>query len=266
VGTTTTLGEGASATVSNSGTSSAAVFDFGIPQGQKGEPGAAAPHPDTITVSVYNGETGTIAKGKAVYVSGTHSSGVPLVKLADNDGIGTYPSLGLVEDDIEFGAQGQVVISGELSDLDTDSSGWDPGTALYIDSTAGDLTATRPSASNEKVQKVALVSRRDATNGSVIVIGAGRTNDVPNELTALTGVGLNDSDLGTFNGTTITDDSSIKTALQELETQVETNIGAAALRSALNILSFADDTAAGGGGLSNGDVYWNTTDGKLRAV
>jgi hypothetical protein len=236
------------------------------PTGQKGQKGEVAPHPDTITVNVYNGETGTIAKGKAVYVSGTHASGVPLVKLADNDGTNTYPSLGLVEEDIPFGDPGEVVISGELAGLDTDTNGWDPGTALYMDSTAGDLTATRPTASTEKVQKVALVSRRDPTNGSVVVIGAGRTNDVPNELTALTGVGLNDTDLGTFTGTTITDDSSIKTALQELETQVETNIGAAALRSALNILSFADDTAAGGGGLSNGDIYWNTTDNKLRAV
>jgi hypothetical protein len=38
-GTTTTLSPGASATVANSGTSSAAVFDFGIPQGIQGPPG-----------------------------------------------------------------------------------------------------------------------------------------------------------------------------------------------------------------------------------
>ena len=39
-GTTTTLSPGSSATVTNSGTSSAAVFDFGIPQGATGAPGA----------------------------------------------------------------------------------------------------------------------------------------------------------------------------------------------------------------------------------
>ena len=39
VGTTTTLDAGKDATVSNSGTSSAAVFDFGIPQGAKGDDG-----------------------------------------------------------------------------------------------------------------------------------------------------------------------------------------------------------------------------------
>jgi hypothetical protein len=42
-GTTTTLSPGASATVANSGTSSAAVFDFGIPEGLKGDTGDTGP-------------------------------------------------------------------------------------------------------------------------------------------------------------------------------------------------------------------------------
>ncbi len=41
VGTTTTLPAGSSATVTNSGTSSAAVFDFGIPKGADGSGGAS---------------------------------------------------------------------------------------------------------------------------------------------------------------------------------------------------------------------------------
>lgn len=40
VGTVTTLSPGASATVTNVGTSGAAVFDIGIPQGQTGSTGA----------------------------------------------------------------------------------------------------------------------------------------------------------------------------------------------------------------------------------
>lgn len=42
-GTTTTLAPGASATVVNSGTTSDAVFDFGIPAGEKGDPGDPGP-------------------------------------------------------------------------------------------------------------------------------------------------------------------------------------------------------------------------------
>ena len=40
VGTTTTLNPGQDATVTNSGTENAAIFNFGIPQGEKGEDGA----------------------------------------------------------------------------------------------------------------------------------------------------------------------------------------------------------------------------------
>ena len=43
VGTVTTLPAGSNATVTNSGTSSSAVLDFGIPQGVKGETGATGP-------------------------------------------------------------------------------------------------------------------------------------------------------------------------------------------------------------------------------
>ena len=39
VGTTTTLAAGSPATVTNSGTTTAAIFDFGIPKGDKGDPG-----------------------------------------------------------------------------------------------------------------------------------------------------------------------------------------------------------------------------------
>lgn len=59
VGTTTTLAAGTSATVTNAGTSSAAIFDFGIPQGATGPAGGmvqiaqivASGTPSTITFS-----------------------------------------------------------------------------------------------------------------------------------------------------------------------------------------------------------------------
>lgn len=43
VGSVSTLDAGEEATVSNAGTSSAAVFDFGIPKGEKGDTGEAGP-------------------------------------------------------------------------------------------------------------------------------------------------------------------------------------------------------------------------------
>ena len=183
---------------------------------------AALSSTDTLAISVHNQSGADLSKGDPVYVSGTHSSGKPTVELADNNGAGTYPCIGLVYADITDGTDGEVVISGLLDQVDT--SLYSAGSALYLDSTPGDLTTTRPTASTEKVQKVGLVTRSHTTVGSILIIGAGRTNDVNNEITALTGVALNESDLGTFTGSTISDNTDIKTALQELETKAETPI------------------------------------------
>lgn len=176
---------------------------------------------DVVLIQVHNQTASDIAKGKPVYVSGTHSSGKPTIELADNDGSGTYPAIGLVYSAITAGTDGFVIISGLLTNIPTSTLGG-AGDALYLDSTPGDLTTTRPIAATEKVQKVGLITRSHASNGTILIIGAGRTNDINNELVALTGVALNDSDLGTFSGTTITDNTDIKSALQELETAVET--------------------------------------------
>lgn len=70
VGTTTTLSSGSKATVSNSGTSNAAVLNFGIPQGAAGAQGKAA----TIAV----GSVTTLASGSVATVanSGTANAAV----------------------------------------------------------------------------------------------------------------------------------------------------------------------------------------------
>lgn len=54
LGTVTTLGAGNQATISNSGTSTNAIFNFGIPKGDKGDPGTP-----------YNPTIGTISTGEA---------------------------------------------------------------------------------------------------------------------------------------------------------------------------------------------------------
>lgn len=50
------------------------------------------------------------------------------------------------------------------------------------------------------------------------------TNDEANSLRTLSGTSAGDDDLGTFTGSTITDNVDIKVALQELETEVELKI------------------------------------------
>jgi len=136
------------------------------------------PEYSEVLIEVKNSTSIDFTKGDAVYVSGTHASGKPLVDLADNNGAQTYPSIGLLYEDLNAGDEGLVVISGSVFGLDTSS--YSAGDALYLDSTAGALTNTRPSGHTKVVQKVALVKRSHSSAGSVIIMGAGRVNDVPN--------------------------------------------------------------------------------------
>ena len=182
--------------------------------------GSASAQP--VLVEVHNDSGAQIDKGKAVYVSGEHASGKPTIALADADGSGTMPAIGIVYENIANGADGNVVATGPLSGLDTSS--FTAGNKLYVSDTPGALTATRPTAAADKVQNIGFVTRSHASAGSIAVIGSGRSNDIPNDLVDLTGVSLGAEDLGTFTGSTITDNSSIKTAFQELETSLETKV------------------------------------------
>lgn len=62
------------------------------------------------------------------------------------------------------------------------------------------------------------------------------------DLVTLSGVAENESDLGTFTGTTITDSSTVKVALQEIETDLEANVSADGL-----VTTHSDVTDAGSG-------------------
>ena len=172
-----------------------------------------------VKAPVHNDTLSQIDKGTPVYIAGTHTSGKPTVEPADNNGAGTHPAIGLAFEDIAAGTEGRVIVSGMLHGVDT--TAYSAGDALYLGSTPGSLTATRPSLSADQVQKVGIVTRVNVAAGDILVIGAGRVNDVNNELITLTGVARQADDLGTFTGTTISDANTIKGALQELETDVE---------------------------------------------
>jgi hypothetical protein len=136
-----------------------------------------------VLIDVKNDSGAQIDKGTPVYVSGTHGgSGKPTIEKAKADAAATMPAIGLTLTDLADEAEGYVVAAGTLRNLDTDTPAWDAGDALYVSpTTAGAMTTTRPTGDTELVQKVALVTRRHATAGSVIVMGAGRTNDTPND-------------------------------------------------------------------------------------
>ena len=117
----------------------------------------------------------TLTKGDVVYVSG-HSGQKTEVDLADASDSSKMPAFGIVAAD-PFGGNVDVVTFGTLKTIDTSS--YTDGDELYVDTTAGGLTATAPSGEGNLVQKIAKVVRAD-NSGNIKVMGAGRTNATPN--------------------------------------------------------------------------------------
>jgi hypothetical protein len=121
-----------------------------------------------------NNTGSTISKGKAVYISGAVGNDTSIA-LADNTSASTMAAFGIVKTDIANGDTGIVVISGQVASINT--AAFSEGDELYV-GTSGDLTDTKPTGT-ALIQKIAKVAKA-AASGTIVVTGAGRTNDVPN--------------------------------------------------------------------------------------
>lgn len=130
-----------------------------------------------VIINVRNASGVDISRGDAVYLAG-HNGNKILVAKADANSSGEHPSIGLANNAMLNNSDGTVLIQGEMDSLDT--STFAVNDVLYLSETAGELTATRPSASGTAVQNMGKVARRDNQNGIIVVTGAGRSNDVPN--------------------------------------------------------------------------------------
>jgi hypothetical protein len=137
-------------------------------------------HADATHTAVRNTSGSLITKGTPVYISGW-SVGESLITIApaDASAAATMPCLGLAEEDIANNANGAVIISGQIDGVDTSS--WSTGDPLFVSETTGELTSTRPTGS-ALVQKLGIVLRSHATLGVLELVGAGRSNDIPNEM------------------------------------------------------------------------------------
>ena len=140
-----------------------------------------------ILVEVINpSTTDVLPRNAAVYVSGEHTSGKPLVSLADASDPNKMPAIGLLLADVGQGGEGYAIAAGNAEGLQLHSQSaggtYNDGDALYVSPTSpGTLTNDRPTSSAHKVQKVALVTKTSPTSSSnagyAIVMGAGRVND-----------------------------------------------------------------------------------------
>lgn len=168
----TDLSVGAEATPSGDGAiaynNTTGVFTYTPPESVSDITGA-------VVFAAKAGEA--LSKGDAVYVSGVSGS-LPVVSKADADDSAKMPAYGLAETTVNANASVNVVTFGSINDVDT--SAYSAGDTLYISTTAGSLTATKPTGESSLIQNIGRVIRSHASAGSIKVGGAGRTNDTPN--------------------------------------------------------------------------------------
>jgi len=202
-----------------------------------------------LQFTALNNTGSTIAKGAAVYISGYTTD--TQISLSDNSSAATMPCFGLTSDAIANGATGVVVTAGELSGVNTSS--FTEGDELYV-GTAGALTATKPTGT-ALIQKVAKVAKA-AASGDLLVMGAGRVNDLPN---------LPDGNIWIGDASGVPQDKTLTAGTNVTITEDSTTVTIAATGGGGGIAAVVDDTTPQlGGNLDvNGQSIVSVSNGNI---
>jgi hypothetical protein len=132
--------------------------------------------PVTLTETCKNVSGGSLAIGTPVYQSGTAGNAMEVQKALSGTAA-SMPAVGLLSSTLADEAEGTIVLSGFLQGLNT--STFSEGDTLYVSAT-GTLTTTIPAGESNLIQNIGKVIKVHASNGSVMVTGAGRANATPN--------------------------------------------------------------------------------------
>ena len=131
---------------------------------------------DTIHTAAKNETGSTIIKGMPVYQVGTFGNGM-VVAPADASDPAKMPAVGVLEQDLNNGAEGFVIHLGQIQGVDT--SAFSEGDVIYV-AVGGGYTNVPPTGEGNLLQNLGRVTKVHASNGSGVIMGAGRTNAVPN--------------------------------------------------------------------------------------
>lgn len=143
-----------------------------------------------------------LAKGDVVYISGI-SGNTTVVSKADADDPAKMPAFGVVSIGGNQNANVEVVTFGTLSGLNT--STFTEGDEIFVSNTAGAYTNSAPTGETSALQKIGKITRADS-NGSIKVIGAGRSNATPN---------LNDGNIFIGNASNQATTASLNTKIED---------------------------------------------------
>ena len=144
---------------------------------------------DITTTAQFNGDINgallqkvkaaeVLSKGDVVYISGGTGDN-PEVSKAKADSSTTMPALGIMKESLNnINDEGECITSGELTGVDL--TGFSTGDELFVSSTtAGGLVDTAPTGEANLIQKIGKVIK-GGNGGALTVLGAFRTNAVPN--------------------------------------------------------------------------------------
>ena len=144
--------------------------------------------PKAVTERVKNISGGPLLKGTPVHAtsSGTQGNIVGVIA-ADASDPEKMPATYVLNEDLANEAEGEALVTGFIQGVDT--RGLTEGEPVYV-AVGGGWTETKPTGS-ALIQNLGIVTKV-AQNGSGVVLGAGRSNDVPNLPQGYTWVGNSD--------------------------------------------------------------------------
>ena len=141
--------------------------------------------PRRVVESVKNAESFTLQKGTPVYVSGSTGNSSN-VYLADAGNSSKMPAAYVLDEPLTPGQEGYGLLAGFINNVDT--STFQAGQSVYV-AVGGGYTNIKPTGS-ALIQKLGNVIKV-AANGSGVITGAGRSNDIPNITSGYVWVGNN---------------------------------------------------------------------------
>lgn len=132
-------------------------------------------NPRGVSLRVKNTTSGTLTKGTPVHATGVTGNTANVIA-ARADTATAMPATYVLNEDIAANETGEALVIGEITDIDT--SAFSPGDVIYV-ATAGGLTKDKPTGTR-LIQNLGVVTKSNANTGSAVILGSGRTNDVPN--------------------------------------------------------------------------------------
>jgi hypothetical protein len=127
-------------------------------------------HGQQIYIRGHNSTGTQIDRGKVVHLAGGHATTEALIELADADTENASSrTVGIAAENIGHGATGFVQVFGYISGLATNGYTGVEGSALYLSSTAGDMSSTLPTQPKHGLRVGFIVKKAGGGSGSIFI-------------------------------------------------------------------------------------------------